>query len=169
MTSPKTPSDPCAANTDRELWRAPPGDYYADSIHVTAAGGIGIDVGGRVFVRPLRMWHDMASKYDALLERAERAEANENELRMTRAAYDVVLEDRNRVEIDKAALLKRAEAAEAEVARQKEQWKLLGEINDGLLAEVARLKQGGVCRVCRGTGKHWNAFCLACDETGGLS
>lgn len=45
------------ANTDRELWRERPGDYYADSIHVTEGGGIGINVGGLVIVRPLREWH----------------------------------------------------------------------------------------------------------------
>lgn len=47
-----------AANTDRELWRE--GDYYTPSIHVTAQGGIGINVGGRVFVKPLREWHNLA-------------------------------------------------------------------------------------------------------------
>jgi hypothetical protein len=52
-----------AKNTDRELWRGPDdgnGSYYADSIHVTAAGGIGIDVGGRVIVKSLRAWHALA-------------------------------------------------------------------------------------------------------------
>lgn len=50
-------------NTDRELWRSPDdgrGSYYADSIHVTEGGGIGIDVGGHVIVKPLRDWHAMA-------------------------------------------------------------------------------------------------------------
>jgi hypothetical protein len=54
-----------AENTDRELWRElhPEGDaysYYAPSIHVTAGGGIGINVGGRVHVMPLRKWHALA-------------------------------------------------------------------------------------------------------------
>lgn len=44
-------------NTDRELWREAPGDYYANSIHVTEKGGIGIDVGGTVIVKPLSEWH----------------------------------------------------------------------------------------------------------------
>jgi hypothetical protein len=43
-------------NTDRELWRETPDDYYAPSIHVTEGGGIGINVGGYVFVMPLRKW-----------------------------------------------------------------------------------------------------------------
>jgi hypothetical protein len=47
-------------NTDRELWREREGDYYADSIHVTEGGGIGIDCGGYVVVMPLRKWHALA-------------------------------------------------------------------------------------------------------------
>ena len=47
-------------NTDRELWREREGDYYADSIHVTQSGGIGINVGGYVFVKPLSEWHALA-------------------------------------------------------------------------------------------------------------
>ncbi len=48
-------------NTDRELWREREGDYYADSIHVTKGGGIGINCGGTVFVRPIRTWHALAA------------------------------------------------------------------------------------------------------------
>lgn len=47
-------------NTDRELWRERPDDYYADSIHVTATGAIGINCGGTVLVLPLREWHRRA-------------------------------------------------------------------------------------------------------------
>lgn len=49
-----------AANTDRELWREREGDFYADSIHVTASGAIGIDCGGYVIVLPVREWHRRA-------------------------------------------------------------------------------------------------------------
>jgi hypothetical protein len=49
-----------AQNTDRELWRERDGDYYADSIHVTEGGGIGINCGGSVVVLPLREWHRLA-------------------------------------------------------------------------------------------------------------
>lgn len=56
-----------AANTDRELWREREGDYYASSIHVTVRGGIGINVGGRVFVKSLAEWHALATR--ALAER----------------------------------------------------------------------------------------------------
>lgn len=50
-------------NTDREIWREPDegnGDYYADSIHVTKEGGIGINCDGCVIVRTLRDWHTLA-------------------------------------------------------------------------------------------------------------
>lgn len=51
-------------NTDRELyrepWPDPPGDFYAPSIHVTAAGKIGINVGGTCFEMPLKAWHQLA-------------------------------------------------------------------------------------------------------------
>lgn len=50
----------CVVNTDRELWRERDGDYYADSIHVTTSGGIGINCGGYVIVMPLRDWHTAA-------------------------------------------------------------------------------------------------------------
>lgn len=49
-----------AQNTDRELWREREGDYYADSIHATARGGIGINCGGHVIVLPAREWHRLA-------------------------------------------------------------------------------------------------------------
>jgi hypothetical protein len=49
-----------AANTDRELWREREDDYYSPSIHVTQKGGIGINVGGTVFVKSVRDWHALA-------------------------------------------------------------------------------------------------------------
>ena len=68
MTDANEQSNPSAGyggpfvNTDRELWRDGDGDYYADSIHVTESGGIGINVGGCVLVAPVRMWHDAGMK-----------------------------------------------------------------------------------------------------------
>ena len=44
-------------NTDRELWREPPGDYYSNSIHVTEHNGIGINCRGHVIVSNLETWH----------------------------------------------------------------------------------------------------------------
>lgn len=53
---------PCV-NTDRELWREREGDYYADSIHVTEDGCIGINCGGSVIVMPARAWHEAGKTY----------------------------------------------------------------------------------------------------------
>lgn len=64
-------------NTDRELWRGPDegsGDFYADSIHVTQTGGIGINCGGMVYVKPLREWHRIAASHDALVTALEAVE-----------------------------------------------------------------------------------------------
>ncbi len=49
-------------NTDKEIWREKPEDYYSDSIHVTEHGGIGINCGGHVIVAPVRAWHDCGGK-----------------------------------------------------------------------------------------------------------
>jgi hypothetical protein len=60
-----TTTDQAAVNTDRELWRGPDegnGDFYADSIHVTEGGGIGMNVGGLVIVMPIREWHALAAR-----------------------------------------------------------------------------------------------------------
>ena len=55
-----------ALNTDRELWRERQGDYYADSIHVTQSGAIGINCGGIVIVMPIRKWHDAIREIERL-------------------------------------------------------------------------------------------------------
>jgi hypothetical protein len=50
-------------NTDREVWRGPDegnGSYYADSVHITEGGGLGINCGGSVYVKPVREWHRLA-------------------------------------------------------------------------------------------------------------
>lgn len=44
-------------NTDVEVFRETPGDYYSPSAHVTADRRLGINVGGTVIVMPLRDWH----------------------------------------------------------------------------------------------------------------
>jgi hypothetical protein len=68
-TSHKPEDEIAYVNTDREIWRdvqnnpfKHAGDYYADSIHVTEQGGIGINVGGTVYVLPLRKWHALAAE-----------------------------------------------------------------------------------------------------------
>lgn len=45
-----------ASNTDVEIWRKIPDDYYSPAIHVTDNGDIGIKVGGRVLVAPVEAW-----------------------------------------------------------------------------------------------------------------
>lgn len=54
-------------STDRELWREREDDYYADSIHVTERGGIGINHGGLVIVKTLAAWHALAVAADPQL------------------------------------------------------------------------------------------------------
>lgn len=59
----KTPDMPFE-NTDREIWRGPDeggGDFYADSMHITKEGALGINCGGRVIVRPIRDWFALPS------------------------------------------------------------------------------------------------------------
>lgn len=55
MNSPVS-ADQQAANTDRVIYRTPNNSMYDDRILVTKGGGIGIDVGGHVIVKPLRDW-----------------------------------------------------------------------------------------------------------------
>lgn len=45
-------------NTDKEIWREHSKDYYADSIHVTEGGGIGINCRGHVIVASVQKWHE---------------------------------------------------------------------------------------------------------------
>ena len=47
-----------ATNTDEEIWRKTPDDYYSPSIHVTRDGQIGINVGGQVIIAPIEAWHE---------------------------------------------------------------------------------------------------------------
>ena len=71
MTQTPRYGGPCL-NTDRELWREREGDYYADSIHVTEGGGIGMNCGGYVIVQPIRKWHEASRDLAAMIERADR-------------------------------------------------------------------------------------------------
>lgn len=53
---------PCAC-TDVVIWREPHSDHWGsfdDTIFVTELGGIGINVGGMVYVMPLKKWHELA-------------------------------------------------------------------------------------------------------------
>ena len=57
------PGGSASLNTDREIWRALPGDYYSPSIHVTEGGGIGINYGVHVIVAPIKSWHDAGEMF----------------------------------------------------------------------------------------------------------
>jgi len=111
--------DQAQQNTDRELWRGPDegnGSYYADSVHVTQGGGIGMNVGGYVIVMRPKEWHsvcaeavDLRNELDAATaectasmetiarerERAERAEAEVERLRtkLDAALYSLCTDD----------------------------------------------------------------------------
>lgn len=60
---PYVPGGP-VLNTDRELYREPgegPGmEYYANSVHVTQDGEIGMNAGGLVITLPIATWHEYA-------------------------------------------------------------------------------------------------------------
>lgn len=59
-------SDQASANTDRELWRARDGDYYADSVHVTSDEAIGLQHGGWVVVKPVLAWLNLDQRVQRL-------------------------------------------------------------------------------------------------------
>lgn len=52
-------------NTDTTLFVENPDDHYSPSLHKTRDGRISIEVGGYVFVKPLREWHSLAVKDEA--------------------------------------------------------------------------------------------------------
>jgi hypothetical protein len=67
---------PCE-NTDRHLWpEVSDPNAETESIHVTAQGGIGINVGGYVYVKPLREWHRLAGGKEAMQPAAPRTDRN---------------------------------------------------------------------------------------------
>ena len=50
-------------NTDKEIWRKRPGDFYSPSIHATEHGGIGINCHGHVLVAPVERWHEAGEHF----------------------------------------------------------------------------------------------------------
>ena len=55
-------------NTDKELWRETPNDYYSPSIFVTEQNSIGINVSGMVYVKPVEEWHRLAEPAKTLTD-----------------------------------------------------------------------------------------------------
>jgi hypothetical protein len=77
MNEPLSENHQACENTDREIWRKVPGDYYADSIHVTKEGAIGINCGGFVRVMPVEAWFEAAGgKFPAAPEPKEPLSSN---------------------------------------------------------------------------------------------
>ena len=56
------PEEIANQNTDKEIWRKKPGDFYSPSIHATERGDIGIGVGGYVVVLPVERWHEIGKE-----------------------------------------------------------------------------------------------------------
>lgn len=83
-------SDQAVLNTDREIWRERHDDNYADSIHVTERGGIGINCGGMVYVKPVREWHKSAATIASLTAEVERLRGALEEIARTAPAVDSV-------------------------------------------------------------------------------
>jgi len=54
-------------NTDIEIWRKIPDDYYSPAIYVTEQGDIGIKVGGYVLVAPIEKWFAAGQAVFALM------------------------------------------------------------------------------------------------------
>jgi len=54
----------CSQNTDKIIWKEPHSDHWGsfdDYIFVTETGGIGVNVAGMVYVKPLKEWHSLES------------------------------------------------------------------------------------------------------------
>jgi hypothetical protein len=64
---------PVSGEQQRTVWREVEGDAYSPHIFVNSAGGIGIEVGGRVIVQGIRQWHadaELISQCDPAAELA---------------------------------------------------------------------------------------------------
>jgi len=121
MTDRAEPGDPLdlpRANTDRELWRERPGDYYADSIHVTEQGAIGVNVGGHVIVLPVRDWHRRAEMVEHLVTRATRLEETNVEVVQKYDEAEAALRDARQRETQEEAA-RREDLADLEIALQR--------------------------------------------------
>lgn len=167
-------------NTDRELWREREGDYYADSVHVTRGGGIGINCGGTVYVMPLREWHALASERaarernlppppGAAAERAGEAvaEATAQTSMVKRYSYLLRVGDFNGDDKELSDELANDKITTLEGAF-KEGWSCGAAMTRAVLYSTERNAspapaQG--CPVCKCTRTH----CAVCCENGNLS
>ncbi len=111
--------DSACTNTDREIWRETPGDYYSDSIHVTERGGIGINCGGHVIVAPVRKWHECLA---ALEEKDRRIEDLEHDFDNWQDAFKQMDDKLKNKEEQISALTAELEKAKAMRAKENESW-----------------------------------------------
>lgn len=154
------PIDQCAENTDREIYRGPDdgcGDYYSDSLHITAEGALGIDCDGYVVVKPIRTWHGLAKAHAAALEEVERLKAERDrafeKLAIDAVQYDALLAERDRERKEHAQWVRdhqadtdaahrakqRAESALAEAERKCE--RLEAEHYEALLIQKKKMQE----------------------------
>jgi hypothetical protein len=126
MTDTINQDEGASQNTDRELWREREGDYYADSIHVTAQRDIGISCGGTVYVKPVREWHRLAALSHPApdVSGAEEVEAirarHEARKREFGVTENMLYVGSPAIENDFATLLALLDAARAELAGVRE-------------------------------------------------
>jgi len=81
-------NESCAGiNTDKEIWREIPGDYYSPSIHVTWNGGIGINVGGHVIVAPIEEWHRAGTVLFCIHDNSKKRRMHKRFLRWIKKNY----------------------------------------------------------------------------------
>jgi len=172
MVSEPQDGGPCV-NTDRHLWPdvSEPGAVH-ESIHVTAQGGIGINVGGFVYVKTLREWHKLAGgPWSVRDEKALTSKqqlhrlVHAGELRPTRCIHNVELWQGcfcPTCPIEDAPIQSNAQVAKTELQRV---YKLV----DHWYGEAMRLEAELTRRATETTCKHgraerWAKFCPDCGS-----
>ena len=139
-----------AMNTDRELWRERAGDYYADSIHVTQSGAIGINCGGTVIVMPIRKWHDATREIahrDSEIKRLERERVvvvndfpNEGDAQYGSEKIASLLDEVKWAEDERIEWVKRGEHAEERCAELQDDIRLVKRKQVVVVQERDRLR-----------------------------
>ena len=61
-------SNKASVNTDQEIYREIPGDFYSSSISITRDKDIQIHKGGRVIELPLKKWFELGEYYVQTVE-----------------------------------------------------------------------------------------------------
>ena len=115
----------CAKNTDKELWRKKPGDYYSPSIHITQNGDIGINVGGYVIVASVEKWHKAqkeSHKWEKLKKWIESQDCEEAQLVFTKPyLYALKIIEKMMAELEKECDSKEGGNEQKEKTEDKKQ------------------------------------------------